>query len=218
VCRWLGYLLPKIASSRRVKAGFLEQAVELDDPLCLLRAELRGAILQVEGDVADRMLLVELVTALLVERADGPRDRRVLAIGFGDPFYRLLVFSVGELGAGRCPESDRDRAVGLLGELVAKQIAGRLAVDTGQREVVVRLLADAPGNTHDRQCDHQPDYGDRHRVTGAKVTQTVEQWRQHDLLLTCGLYVLARICFSIGSPNGSIHACNVEPHPSNGLV
>jgi hypothetical protein len=59
------------------------------------------------------MLLVELVTALLVERADGLRDRRVLAIGFGDPFYRLLVFGVGEPGAGRGPESDRDRAVGL---------------------------------------------------------------------------------------------------------
>ena len=77
------------------------------------------------------MLLVELVTTLLVERSDGLRDRRILAIGFGDPFYRLLVFDVGELGAGWCPESDRDRAVGLVGELVAKQIAGRLAVGTG---------------------------------------------------------------------------------------
>ena len=131
VGRWLGYLLPKIAAGRRVEAGFLERTVELDDPLCLLDAELRGAIFQVEGDVADRMLLVELVTTLLVERSDGLRDRRILAIGFGDPFYRLLVFRVRELGAGRSPESDRDRAVGLVGELVAKQIAGRLAVGTG---------------------------------------------------------------------------------------
>jgi hypothetical protein len=92
VCRWLGYLLPKIAAGRRVKAGFLERAVELDDPLRLLDAELRGAIFQVEGDVADRMLLVELVTALLVERADGLRDGRVLAGGSRDPLYRLLVF------------------------------------------------------------------------------------------------------------------------------
>ena len=131
VSRWLGYLLPKIASSRRVKAGFLERTVELDDTLCLLDAELRGAVLQVEGEVADRMLLVELVTALLVKWADGLLEYRVLARGFGDPLYRLLVFGVGELGAGWCPESDRDRAVGLVGELVAKQIAGRLAVGTG---------------------------------------------------------------------------------------
>jgi len=77
------------------------------------------------------MLLAELVTALLVKWADGLREYRVLAIGFGDPFYRLLVFGIGELGAGWCLESDRDRAVGLVGELVAKQIAGRLAVGTG---------------------------------------------------------------------------------------
>jgi hypothetical protein len=38
------------------------------------------------------MLLVELVSALLAERADGVRNRRVLSIGFGDPFYRLFVF------------------------------------------------------------------------------------------------------------------------------
>jgi hypothetical protein len=106
----------------------------------------------------------------------------------------------------------------LAGELVGKQVAGRLAVSTGQREVVVRLLADAPGHTHDRECDHQPDYKDPHGVTGAKVTQTVEQWRQHGLLMCCGLHVLPRICFSIGSPNGSIHARDGAPHPSNGLV
>jgi hypothetical protein len=218
VGRWLGYLLPKIAAGRRVEAGFLERTVELDDPLCLLDAELRGAIFQVEGDVADRMLLVELVTTLLVERSDGLRDRRILAIGFGDPFYRLLVFRVRELGAGRSPESDRDGAVGLVRELVAKQVAGRLAVGTRQREVVVRLLADAPGHTHDRESDRQPDNEDPHRVTGAKVTQTVEQWRQYGLLLTFGLYVLPRINSSIGSPNGSIHVRNGAPHPSNGLV
>jgi hypothetical protein len=164
------------------------------------------------------MLFVELVSTLLVERADGLRDRRVLAIGSCDPFYRLLVSSVGELGAGRCAECDRDRAVGLVGELVAKQVAGRLAVGTGQREVVVRLLTDAPGHTHDRECDHQPDSENPHGVAGAKLTQTVEQWRQYGLLLTCGLYVLPRICFSIRSPNGSIHARNGTPHPSNGLV
>ena len=71
----------------------LERAVEADDPLCLLDAELRGAVFQVEGIVADRMLLVELLTALLAERADGVRDRRGLAICLGDPFDRFLVFT-----------------------------------------------------------------------------------------------------------------------------
>src|SRR5215212_3152916 len=96
--------------------------------------------LSVERDVADRMLLVELVTALLAERSDCLGNRRVLAIGFGYPFYGLLVFGIREPGAGRGPESYWDRAVGLVGELVAKQVAGSLAVGTGQREVVVRLL------------------------------------------------------------------------------
>src|SRR5215218_510434 len=54
-------------------------------------------------------------------------------------------------------------------------------------------------------------------MTGAKVTQTVEQGCQHPLLITCGLYVLPRICISVGSPNGSIHARNRAAHPSNGV-
>ena len=86
-------------------------------------------------------LLVELVGTLLAEWTDGVGDRRVLAIGTCDLFYRLLVSGIGEFCTSRSPESDRDRAVGLLRELVAKQIAGRLAVGTWQREVVVRLLA-----------------------------------------------------------------------------
>jgi hypothetical protein len=188
VGRWLGYLLPKITTGRRAQAGFLEWAVEFDDPLCLLDAELRGAVFQVEGDVADRMFLVELVSTLLAEWTDGMGDRRVLAIGFSDLFYGLLVFGIGELCTGRSPESDRDRAVGLVRELVAKQVAGRLAVGTRQREIVVRLLADAPGHNYYGECDHKSDRKDPHGVAGAKMTQTVEQGRQHDLLMTCGLY------------------------------
>jgi hypothetical protein len=68
VGRRLGYLLPKIAAGRRAQARFLKWAVEADDPLCLLDAQLRGAVFQVEGDVADLVLLVELATALLAER------------------------------------------------------------------------------------------------------------------------------------------------------
>jgi hypothetical protein len=118
--------IPSARDSRRAQAGFLEWAVELDDPLCLLDAELRGAVLQVEGDVADRTLLVELLSTLLAEWTDGVDDRRVLGIGSCDLFYRLLVFGMGELCTGRSPESDRDRAVGLGRELVAKKVAGRL--------------------------------------------------------------------------------------------
>jgi hypothetical protein len=109
--------------------------------LCLLEAELRWAVFQVEVDVADRTLLVELVGTLLAEWTDGVGDCRVLATGTCDLFYRLLVSGIGEFCTGRSPESDRDRAVGLLRELVTKKVAGRLAVGTWQREVVVGLLA-----------------------------------------------------------------------------
>lgn len=62
--------------------------------MCFLDAELRGAVFQVEGNIADRMLLVELITALLAERTDGMRDRRVFAISSCDLFYRLLVSGI----------------------------------------------------------------------------------------------------------------------------
>jgi hypothetical protein len=110
----------------------------------------------------------------------------------------------------------RDRAVGPLRELDTKKVAGRLAVGTWQREVVVGLLADDPGHTHDRECDHQPECKDPHGVTGAKVPQTVEQRRQHAVLMTRGPWIVPSICISIGSPNGSILARNRAAHPSNG--
>lgn len=143
--------MPKVAAGGRAQAGFLELVVEVDGPLGILEGELRWAVLEVEGDVADLMLLVELASALLAERADGLRDRRVPGIGLGDSLDRLLVPGIGELGAGRGPESDRDRGVGLVRELVAQQVAGHLAVGPRHREVVVSLLADAPGHTHDRE-------------------------------------------------------------------
>ena len=164
------------------------------------------------------MFLVELVSTLLAEWTDGMGDRRVLAIGFCDLFYGFLVFGIGELCTGRSSESDRDRAVGLVRELVAKQVAGRLAVGTRQREIVVRLLADAPGHNYYGKCDHKPDSKDPYGVAGARMTQTVEKGRQHDLLMTCGLYVSPRICISVGSPKDDIHARNGASHPSNGLV
>jgi hypothetical protein len=159
------------------------------------------------------MLLVELDSTLLAEWTDGMGDRRVLALGFCDLFYGLLVLGIGDFCTGRSPENDRDRAVGLVGELVAKQVAGRLAV-----VIVIRLLADAPGHNHYRERDHKPGSKDPHGVAGAKMTKTVEQGRQQDLLMTCGLYVLPRICISVGPPNGSIHTRNGAAHPLNGLV
>ncbi len=183
VGRWLGYLLAEVAARGRVQPGFVERLVEAYYPLGLFDAQLRGAVLEVEGDVADRMLLVELATTLPVERADGLGDRRVLGVGFGDPLDRLLVLASGEFGSFRGPESDRDRAVGLVGELAAEQVACGLAVGAGQLDVVVGLLADAPGHTHDYERDHHPDRKDPHGVTGAEMTQTVEQRRQYTLLM-----------------------------------
>ena len=51
------------------------------------------------------------------------------------------------------------------------------------------------------------------QLTGAKVTQTVEQRRQNTLLMTWGPYGLLRIVVSIGLPIGSIHTSIMAAHP-----
>jgi len=98
---------------------FLERAIDVDDPPSPFDAELPGAVFEVEGDVDDRMRLVELAIALLAERADGLCDRRVFSLGFGDSLDRLHVLGIRKLGSSRCPEGDRDRAIGLVREFVA---------------------------------------------------------------------------------------------------
>src|ERR687889_680730 len=139
------------------------------------------------------------------ERTRGLRDRRVLRIGFDDPLDGLFVFEIREFVAFGGPQGDRDRAVGLVGELVAEQVARGLAVGSRQREVVVRILADGFGHEHDRDGDHHPDREDHDGVTGAKVTKTIEQWRQRVLPVTWRLIVALPIVSSTGSSTVSIH-------------
>ena len=140
-------------------------------------------------------------------------DRRVLA-RLCDLFYRLLIW-YGRFAPAGAEQSGPSRWPG---RGTCRQ-EGRWP--PGCRYQVARDRRSSPGRRSWPQllsrCDHQPD-SKRTRGGGRKNAQTIEQGRQHDLLMTCGLYVLPRICISVGPPNGSIHARNGAAHPSNGLV
>lgn len=55
---WLGDLLSKVAASRRVKPCLKERLIYAYDPLRPIDVQLRGAVLEVQRDVADGLVFV----------------------------------------------------------------------------------------------------------------------------------------------------------------
>jgi hypothetical protein len=56
--RWLGDFLAEVAARGRVQADLVEWLGDVDDSLGLFDVQLGGTVLEVQGDVADRALLV----------------------------------------------------------------------------------------------------------------------------------------------------------------
>jgi hypothetical protein len=175
VSRRLGDLLAQVTARSRAQASLLKRPADVDDSMRLVEANLRRTILEVEGDVAYRLPLVELVTALLANRTRGLSNRRILGVGFGDPLDRLPVARIGELGAGWSPEHDRHQTVGLFRKPVAEQVAGLMTTGTRQCEVVACLLASIAGHTRDQDDYRQPNQKDGYRMASTEATQEIER-------------------------------------------